>query len=73
MAPSRHLLNYLLRHEDEEVQNPLTMSNQEILEKVYATHFHNDKKFDANSLFTIVDIILRKGSGDEGLPLVWRQ
>ncbi|KAI9081235.1 hypothetical protein K1719_036807 [Acacia pycnantha] len=65
MAPSRHLLNYLLRHEDEEVQNPLTMSNQEILEKVYATHFHSDSKFNANSLFTIVDIILRKGTWDD--------
>ncbi|KAI9123060.1 hypothetical protein K1719_005949 [Acacia pycnantha] len=59
MAPSRHSLMYLLRHEDEEVQNPLTLSDQEILEKVYATHLPSDTKFDADSLFSIVDIILR--------------
>ncbi|KAI9124784.1 hypothetical protein K1719_004111 [Acacia pycnantha] len=59
MAPSRHSLNYLLRHDDKEVQNPLNMSDQEILEKVDATHLPNDAKFDADSLFTIVDIILR--------------
>ncbi|KAK4255184.1 hypothetical protein QN277_008212 [Acacia crassicarpa] len=59
MAPSRHSLNYLLRRDDEEVQNPLTMSDEEILEKIYATHLPSDTKFDADSLFTIVDIILR--------------
>lgn len=35
------------------------MSDQEILEKVYATHLPSDTKLDADSLFTIVDIILR--------------
>ena len=35
------------------------MSDQQILEKVYATHLHTDTKFDADSLFTLVDIILQ--------------
>ncbi|XP_028804343.1 protein SIEVE ELEMENT OCCLUSION B [Neltuma alba] len=59
MAPLRRSLRSLLQSEDEEVQNPLTMSDQEILEKVYATHVPSDTKFDADSLFTIVNIILR--------------
>ncbi|KAJ1409428.1 Sieve element occlusion, N-terminal [Sesbania bispinosa] len=39
--------------------NPLTMSDEHILEEIYSTHVHSDTKFDVDSLYTLVDNILK--------------
>ncbi|KAK7285232.1 hypothetical protein RJT34_19996 [Clitoria ternatea] len=39
--------------------NPLTMSDEQILELIYSTHVHSDIKFDVDSLFSLVHIILK--------------
>jgi hypothetical protein len=38
--------------------NPLTMSDEHILEEIYSTHVHSDTKFDVESLFNIAGTIL---------------
>lgn len=38
--------------------NPLTMSDEHILEEIYSTHVHSDTKFDSASLFAITENIL---------------
>jgi hypothetical protein len=38
--------------------NPLTMSDEHILEEIYSTHVHSDTKFDVESLFNIAGSIL---------------
>lgn len=38
--------------------NPLTMSDEHILEQIYSTHVHSDTKFDSGSLFAITENIL---------------
>ncbi|CAJ2628068.1 unnamed protein product [Trifolium pratense] len=45
--------------------NPLTMSDELILEEIYSTHVHSHTKFDAESLFNIAAEIL-KGKGNQG-------
>jgi hypothetical protein len=44
--------------------NPLTMSDEHILEEIYSTHVHSDTvtKFDAESLFNIAAVILRRST-----------
>ena len=40
------------------------MSDAQILEQIYATHVHNhnDLKFDVNSLFSLVENILKRST-----------
>ncbi|KAF7837532.1 protein SIEVE ELEMENT OCCLUSION B-like [Senna tora] len=59
MATLRRSIRSLLRREDEDEQNPLAISDQDLLHKVFATHLHSDTKFDAHSLFIIVQVILQ--------------
>ncbi|KAL2325103.1 hypothetical protein Fmac_024161 [Flemingia macrophylla] len=40
--------------------NPLAMSDEQILEQIYTTHVHSDTKFDVESLFTLVENTLRR-------------
>ncbi|KAJ1409429.1 Sieve element occlusion, N-terminal [Sesbania bispinosa] len=42
--------------------NPLTMSDEQILDQIYSTHVHSDTKFDVDSLFTLVDNTLRRST-----------
>lgn len=42
--------------------NPLTMSDEHILEQIYSTHVHSDTKFDVDSLFTLVENILKRST-----------
>ena len=42
--------------------NPLTMSDEHILEEIYVTHVHSDTKFDAESLFNIAGNILTRST-----------
>ncbi|KAK7268775.1 hypothetical protein RIF29_21483 [Crotalaria pallida] len=47
---------------DESENNPLLMSDEQILEQIYSTHVHSDTKFDVNSLFTLVQNTLRRST-----------
>ncbi|KAK2401960.1 protein SIEVE ELEMENT OCCLUSION B [Trifolium repens] len=42
--------------------NPLTMSDEHILEEIYSTHVHSDTKFDVESLFNIAGNILMRST-----------
>ncbi|XP_057425082.1 protein SIEVE ELEMENT OCCLUSION B-like [Lotus japonicus] len=42
--------------------NPLTLSDDQILEEIYSTHVHSDAKFDVNSLFSVVDNIVERST-----------
>lgn len=42
--------------------NPLTMSDEHILEEIYSTHVHSDTKFDAQSLFNVAGNILTRST-----------
>ncbi|KAE9619182.1 hypothetical protein Lal_00047965 [Lupinus albus] len=42
--------------------NPLTLSDEQILWQIYSTHVHSDTKFDAGSLFTLVENILTRST-----------
>ena len=42
--------------------NPLTMSDEHILEEIYSTHVHSDTKFDAEYLFNIAGNILTRST-----------
>ncbi|KAK7344016.1 hypothetical protein VNO77_13214 [Canavalia gladiata] len=53
-------LKSLLTSESE--QNPLTMSDEQILDQIYSTHIHTDTKFDVDSLFTLVENTLRRST-----------
>jgi len=46
----------------ENERNPLTMSDEQILEQIYSTHVHGDTKFDVDSLFTLVENTLRRST-----------
>ncbi|KAL1342079.1 hypothetical protein HN51_028659 [Arachis hypogaea] len=46
----------------ENEHNPLTMSDEQILEQIYTTHVHTDTKFDVDSLFTLVENTLRRST-----------
>ncbi|XP_027366758.1 protein SIEVE ELEMENT OCCLUSION B-like [Abrus precatorius] len=56
--------------------NPLTMSDEHILEEIYSTHVQSDTKFDAGSLFTLAENILKHSThivdnvvqGNQGSP-----
>ena len=62
---SKHSLLSLLHHhssESEHHNNPLTMSDEQILEQIYSTHVHSDTKFDVESLFTLVENTLKRST-----------
>lgn len=42
--------------------NPLTMSDDQILDQIYSTHVHSDTKFDAASLFTLAQNTLARST-----------
>lgn len=39
-----------------------TLSDHDILNQIYATHVHDDEKFDVESLFVIVENILKRST-----------
>ncbi|OIV90685.1 hypothetical protein TanjilG_23798 [Lupinus angustifolius] len=42
----------------ENENNPLTLSDEQILGQIYSTHVHSDSKFDAGTLFTLVENVI---------------
>jgi hypothetical protein len=40
----------------------LTMSDHDIMNQIYATHVHGDEKFDVDSLFILVENILKRST-----------
>ena len=40
----------------------LTMPDDHIMNHIYATHVHNDEKFDVDSLFVVVENILKRAT-----------
>lgn len=40
-----------------------TLSDHEILDQIYSTHVHDDEKFDVESLFIVVENILKRSTG----------
>lgn len=42
--------------------NPLTMSDDQILEHIISTHVHSDTKFDVAPLFSLVDNTLTRST-----------
>ncbi|GMY27253.1 protein SIEVE ELEMENT OCCLUSION B-like [Fagus crenata] len=40
-----------------------TLSDQDILNQIYSTHVHDDAKFDVESLFIVVENILKRATG----------
>ncbi len=40
----------------------LTMPDDQIMNHIYATHVHNDEKFDVDSLFVVVENILKRAT-----------
>lgn len=50
-----------------------TSTDQEILSQIYATHVHDDEKFDVESLFIIVENILKRATQIvDNVVLVWQ-
>lgn len=60
MSTKSSLKSLLQKGENE--HNPLTMSDEQILEQIYSTHVHSDTKFDVDSLFTLVENTLRRST-----------
>ncbi|KAI4345743.1 hypothetical protein L6164_012842 [Bauhinia variegata] len=48
----------------ENEHNPLTLSDEQILDQIYTTHVHDhaETKFDVDSLFTLVENILKRST-----------
>ncbi|GLT55804.1 hypothetical protein SLA2020_288920 [Shorea laevis] len=40
----------------------LTMSDDQIMNQIYATHVHADENFDADSLFVVVENVLKRAT-----------
>jgi hypothetical protein len=40
----------------------LTMSDHDIMNQIYATHVHGDEKFDVDSLYILVENILKRST-----------
>lgn len=51
-----------LLQDAENEQNPLTMTDDQILEEIYSNHVGSDTKFDVDSLFTLVENTLRRST-----------
>ncbi|KAL2325101.1 hypothetical protein Fmac_024159 [Flemingia macrophylla] len=60
IASTKSSLKSLLQSADQTEHNPLTMSDEQILDQIYSTHVHSDTKFDVDSLFTLVENTLRR-------------
>ncbi|KAI4345937.1 hypothetical protein L6164_013022 [Bauhinia variegata] len=60
MATIRNAL--LHNGDDDKDHNPLTLSDEQILEEIYETHVHSDVKFDVESLFILVDNIHKRST-----------
>ncbi|TKY51872.1 SIEVE ELEMENT OCCLUSION B protein [Spatholobus suberectus] len=61
LKSTKSTLKSLLQTAENE-HNPLTMSDEQILEQIYSTHVHSDTKFDVDSLFTLVENTLRRST-----------
>ncbi|KAI4345728.1 hypothetical protein L6164_012826 [Bauhinia variegata] len=48
--------------DDDKEHNPLTMSDEQILEQIVSTHVHTDTKLDVESLFILVENILKRST-----------
>ncbi|KAJ7979935.1 Protein SIEVE ELEMENT OCCLUSION B [Quillaja saponaria] len=59
---SKLLTKISLHHTESSEVNPLTLSDDQILEQIYGTHVHSDEKFDVDSLFIVVDNILDRST-----------
>ncbi|KAI4317947.1 hypothetical protein L6164_025768 [Bauhinia variegata] len=64
MAHTTKLSLKSLLHFGESEHNPLTLSDEQILDQIYSTHVHDhtDTKLDVNSLFTLVENILKRST-----------
>ena len=52
----------VVHHIEEEVLGLFSMSDHKIMELIYATHVHADENFDDDSLFIIVENILKRAT-----------
>ncbi|XP_020222813.1 protein SIEVE ELEMENT OCCLUSION B isoform X2 [Cajanus cajan] len=61
---SKHSLKSLFHRTSEtsSEHNPLSMSDEQILEQIYSTHVHSHTKFDVDSLFILVENTLRRST-----------
>ncbi|XP_028804339.1 protein SIEVE ELEMENT OCCLUSION B [Neltuma alba] len=55
------IIKAILNHGEHE-HNPLTLSDEQILDQIYTTHVHSDAKFDVAPLFDLVDNILKRST-----------
>ena len=55
------LIKAILHHGEEE-HNPLTLSDHQILDQIITTHVHTESKFDVDSLFNLVESILKRST-----------
>ncbi|KAI9123089.1 hypothetical protein K1719_005978 [Acacia pycnantha] len=55
------LIELILNHGENE-HNPLTLSDDQILDQIYTTHVHSDTKFDVAPLFSLVENILKRST-----------
>ncbi|KAK7344015.1 hypothetical protein VNO77_13213 [Canavalia gladiata] len=56
---TKHSLISLFHRTSESEHNPLTMTDEQIMEQIYSTHVHSHTKFDVDSLFILVENTLR--------------
>ncbi|KAL2325100.1 hypothetical protein Fmac_024158 [Flemingia macrophylla] len=61
---AKHSLKSLFHRtgETSHENNPLSMSDEQILEQIYTTHVHSHTKFDVDSLFILVENTLRRST-----------
>lgn len=59
---SKLSLKSVIQGAGENEHNPLTMSDEQILEQIYSTHVHSDTKFDVHSLLVLTDNTLRRST-----------
>ncbi|KAF3456890.1 hypothetical protein FNV43_RR01544 [Rhamnella rubrinervis] len=57
-----HKVVSAVQHIEDEVLGLFTMSDHKIMENIYATHVHADENFDDDSLFIIVENILKRAT-----------
>ncbi|KAK7391679.1 hypothetical protein VNO78_20098 [Psophocarpus tetragonolobus] len=62
MATKHSLKSLFHRNSESEHNNPLNMSDEQILEQIYTTHVHSHTKFDVDSLFILVENTLRRST-----------
>lgn len=54
-----HKVVSAVHHIEEEIVGLFTMSDEKIIDQIYDTHAHADETFDDDSLFIIVENILK--------------